>query len=103
MSEVIIEVSREVTEEVTQITGTLPGKVYYSDDGEALILTGEGKYIISVEPPDPPFNGGNPTTHSAYLVTQPAVSLVMMYADSPEDDLNDDMSWLEGWTTGWEC
>lgn len=84
-----------VIEEVAAITGTLPGKVYYSEDGAALILADEGKYIISVEPPDPPFNGGNPTTHSAYL-----------YASPPEAEGGPGYAKViaePGWSTGWEC
>lgn len=96
----ITNVPREVLEEVEHITGTLPGKVYYSDDGEALILADEDKYIISVEPPSvilEGFNNGNCTTHSAYL-----------YAYPPEGDSNasiDDEAVIAepGWSTGWEC
>lgn len=89
-----------VIEEVAAITCTLPGKVYYSEDGGALILADEGKYIISVEPPDPPFNGGNPTTHSAYLITQPVENLVRIDSPVVRQHVLEE---LEGWTTGWEC
>lgn len=82
------KVSMRVLEEVESITSTLPGKAYYSDDGEALILADEGTYIISVEPPDPSFNNGDPTTHSAYLFAEPAEH------ECPNQP---------GWATGWEC
>lgn len=99
MTYIRCKVSQEVLDEVEHITTALPGKVFYSDDGEALILADEGKYIISVEPPSvilEGFNNGNCTTHSAYLVTEPAVQLAdgFSYSEAPE---------LEGWTTGWEC
>lgn len=104
------KISQEVLDEIEHITDTLPGKVYYSDDGEALILADEGKYIISVEPPSvilEGFNNGNPTTHSAYLVTQPAVDIRDMVSAHHEPDAQDmrdeDLAELEGWTTGWEC
>ena len=38
----------EVLENIDHITATLPGKVFYSDDGEALILT-EDDCIIRVK------------------------------------------------------
>jgi hypothetical protein len=92
-----ITVSEEVEAEIRQITCTLPGKVYYSDDGEALILCDDGKYIISVEPPDPLFNDGNPATHSAYLVNLPPEEV------TAADPLTADPEEYKGWTSGWEC
>lgn len=95
------KISQEVLDEIEHITDALPGKVYYSDDGEALILADEGKYIISVEPPSvilEGFNNGNPTTHSAYLITEPAVNLI-----NTDSYISDDLPELEGWTNGWEC
>ena len=85
---ITFQVQREVMEEVEAITCTLPGKVFYSDDGEALILCDDGKYIIAVTPNDTEFNGGNPTTESAYLFAYPA----------EHECLNE-----PGWSTGWEC
>lgn len=95
-----LHISREVIEEVESITGTIGGKVYYSDEGDALILSSDGTYIISVQPPDPAlpgFNNDNPTTESAYL-----------YAEQPQGDCNasiDDEAVIAtpGWSTGWEA
>lgn len=86
-----LHISREVIEEVESITGTIGGKVYYSDEGDALILSSDGTYIVSVEPPDvllPGFNNGNPTTQSAYLYAHPVEH------ECPNEP---------GWSTGWEC
>jgi hypothetical protein len=93
-----ITVSEEMEAEISSITCTLPGKVFYAENGEVLILADEGKYIISVEPPDPPFNAGSPTTHSAYLVNEPPEHILDTGLISRNNDTED----FKGWTTGWE-
>jgi hypothetical protein len=94
-----IKISQEVLDEVEAITGTLScNEVFYSDNGAALILADDRNYIISVSPPPvllEGFNNGNPTTSSAYLITQPVINLPFV--------TNDALPELEGWTTGWEC
>jgi hypothetical protein len=92
-----INVPPDVLETVEQITGALVGKVFYAEDGEVLILTDEDTYIIAVTPNDTKFNGGNPTTMSAYL-----------YAEKPEynpDNACDDEAVMAepGWSSGYEC
>ena len=97
-----LHVPHEVLDQVEFITGTIAGcKVYYSEDGEALILTGDSECVISVEPPDvllPGFNNGNATTHSAYLASMPVEELVSA-APMAADDLGE----YKGWSTGWEA
>lgn len=96
-----IKIPQAVADEVDSITGTISGTtVYYSEDGDALILDNEGTYIISVESNDTSFNNGNPTTHSAYLVNQPVEDIVSVVEDTYTSDHCDV---LKGWTTGWEC
>lgn len=84
----------KVAEEVAMIAGTLPGKVFYAEDGEALFLTEDGTYIIRITPNVTPFNKGNPFTESAYL-----------YAYPPEPPEEDGGNIIEepGWGSGWEC
>jgi hypothetical protein len=83
-------ISDAVLDEIDRITAALPSsKVFYSTDGDALVLAGDGNYIISVQPANPPF------THSAYL-----------YAEEPQGDSNasiDDEAVIAtpGWSTGW--
>lgn len=90
MNYIRLKVPMDVLVEVEHITGTVPGKVFYSDDGEALILTADD-YVVRVTPPDvilPGFNNGNPTTSSAYLFSDPAEH------ECPNNP---------GWATGWSC
>lgn len=74
----------DVTEDIKAVTATIPGKVFYSEDGEILIL-GEDHQIISISPGEGEFNNGNPTTNHAYLVT-----------DLHEDSSGGHMGWMPG-------
>ena len=100
MNYIRLKISQEVLDEIEHITSALPGKVYYSDDGEALILADNGTYIVAVDPPDvilEGFNNGNPTTQSAYLASMPVEEIVS--ADPHSADPGEYI----GWSTGWEC
>jgi hypothetical protein len=95
-----IEISKEVQQEIDQISATIPVTPFYGEDGSVLLLHNDGTYIISVEPPDPKFNNGNPTTHSAYLASEPIEDIVSVRED---EYTRDNCEEIKGWSTGWEC
>jgi hypothetical protein len=95
-----IEISEVVQEEIDQISGTIPVTPFYGEDGSVLLLANDGTYIISVEPPDPKFNKGNPTSHSAYLAAVPIEDIVSAREDTYTSDNCEE---IKGWSSGWEC
>jgi hypothetical protein len=75
-------------ETVESILGTISGTVFRSEAGEALIMTDEDNYVISVD------EGGH--TVSAYLVTVHPAEIAAAMGTS-------DLGEFSGWTTGWDC
>jgi hypothetical protein len=71
--------SGPLRESVDHILGTVPGTVFWSDDGsEAIVLLRDDHYAVAVS--------SDGDTQSAYLA---------WVKPENEDEL--------GWTTGWEC
>lgn len=82
-----------VEETVAMITGTIPGKVFRSADGEALIL-GDDHQVIAVTPGTGEFNNGNPTTAHAYLISTPLADIT----DSATEQAD-----FAGWAPGFDA
>ena len=83
--------SQPTREAVEMITGCCPATVYYSPDGAAVIVANDGTWVARVD------TEGN--YDSAYTSTIPITDLV----HTEEPYKTDDLKWLEGFESGWEC
>ena len=86
-----------IQEELDQITATLPGTVYRSEDGdEAVFLHSDGTCVITVSEAA---TAGQVAVSSAYLISTPVEDLPGIPGTLPDADLEK----IKGFSSGWDC
>ena len=91
-------VSPAVEDSVAFITGCCPGTVFYSGDGDALILGDDRTWIARVFTHSDDESEAH--TEEAYLSTEPIESLVSCVEDTYTSE---DLPELQGFTPGFTC
>lgn len=94
-----VQVPNDVWEEVRHISDTVPVFVYWDGDGNALLLSHDNSYIVSVSASE----AGDPTVETAYLVNEPPIELIQGGSSrcaGTEQEMADDFTgFTPGFTT----